>query len=133
MLSSRLISAVLLASGTLIGATAPPPAAGAAKSAKSSHSSAPAAGVPASMSLQDRVAQLIIVRSYGDYLSSRSAEYRALVHWIRDLHVGGFIVANRVKRGAVINAQPFEMASFTNRMQGLAKTPLLVAADFEHG
>src|SRR5580658_7114627 len=133
MLSSRLISAVLLASGTLIGATAPPSAAGAAKSAKSTHNSAPAAGVPASMSLQDRVAQLIIVRSYGDYLSSRSTEYRTLVHWIRDLHVGGFIVANRVKRGVVINAQPFEMASFTNRMQGLAKTPLLVAADFEHG
>jgi len=130
MLSSRLISAVLLASGTLIGATAPPSA---AKSAKSTHNTAPAGGVPASMSLQDRVAQLIIVRSYGDYLSSRSAEYRALVHWIRDLHVGGFIVANRVKRGVVINAQPFEMASFTNRMQGLAKTPLLVAADFEHG
>ena len=119
--------------GTLAGATAPPSAAGAAKSAKSTHNAAPAAGVPASLSLQDRVAQLIIVRSYGDYLSSRSAEYRALVHWIKDLHVGGFIVANRVKRGVVINAQPFEMASFTNRMQGLAKTPLLVAADFEHG
>jgi len=133
MLSSRLISAVLLASATLIGATPPPPAAGAAKSAKSTHNTAPAAGVPASMSLQDRVAQLIIVRSYGDYLSSRSAEYRTLVHWIKDLHVGGFIVANRVKRGVVINAQPFEMASFTNRMQGMARTPLLVAADFEHG
>jgi beta-N-acetylhexosaminidase len=115
-----------------MGASAPPSAAAAPKAAKSS-SNAPAAGAAGSMSLQDRVAQLIIVRSYGDYLSSRSPEYRALVHWIKDLHVGGFIVANRVKRGAVINAQPFEMASFINRMQGLAKTPLLVAADFEHG
>jgi len=85
------------------------------------------------MSLQDRVAQLVVVRTYGDYLSSRSAEYHSVAHWIRDLHVGGFIVANRVKHGSVINAQPFEMASFTNRMQSMARTPLLVAADFEHG
>lgn len=133
MLSARPIAAVFLIASALSGATAPASAPAGAKAAKSTHSNAPAAGVPASLSLEDRVAQLIIVRSYGDYLSSRSAEYRALVHWIRDLHVGGFIVANRVKRGAVINAQPFEMASFTNRMQGLAKTPLLVAADFEHG
>lgn len=128
----RKIAAALLVAGTLIAASAPPSATAAAKTAKSSGNS-PAPGVAGSMSLQDRVAQLIIVRSYGDYLSSRSAEYRTLVHWIKDLHVGGFIVANRVKRGAVINAQPFEMASFINRMQGLARTPLLVAADFEHG
>jgi beta-N-acetylhexosaminidase len=86
-----------------------------------------------SLGLQDRIAQLIVVRAYGDYLSSRSAEYRSLVHCVRDLHVGGFIVANRVKNGVVINAQPYEMASFINHMQKLAKTPLFVASDFEHG
>jgi beta-N-acetylhexosaminidase len=85
------------------------------------------------LSLQDRIAQLIVVRAYGDYLGSRSAEYRTLVHWVRDLHVGGFIVANRVRNGSVINAQPYEMASFINHMQKMARTPLFVASDFEHG
>jgi len=33
----------------------------------------------------------------------------------------------------VINARPFEMATFINHVQRLAKTPLLVASDFEHG
>ncbi len=106
-------------------ATAPP---------KTKTSSNAKSAVPTtSLGLQDRIAQLIVVRAYGDYLSSRSAEYRSLVHCVRDLHVGGFIVANRVKNGAVINAQPYEMASFINHMQRLAKTPLFVASDFEHG
>lgn len=90
-------------------------------------------GIPSSLSLRDRIAQLIVIRAYGDYLSSRSAEYRTMTHWIRDLHVGGFIIANRIKNGNVVNAQPYEMASFVNRMQKMAKTPLLVAADFERG
>jgi len=93
----------------------------------------PGEGPAGSLSLQDRVAQLIVVRAYGDYLGSRSVEYRTLVHWVRDLHVGGFIVANRVRNGSVINAQPYEMASFINHMQKLARTPLFVASDFEHG
>ena len=131
MVSVRMILAVALAAGVLHGAPGPSATKSSAKGAKASRASS--TGVPGSMSLQDRVAQLVIVRTYGDYLSTRSPEYRPLVHWIRDLRVGGFIVANRVKHGSVINARPFEMALFTNRMQSLARTPLLVAADFEHG
>lgn len=85
------------------------------------------------LSLRDRVAQLIVVRGYGDYLNSTSDEYKTLVHWIHDLHVGGMIVANRVRGGQVINAQPYEMAAFTNHLQRMAQTPLFIASDFEHG
>jgi beta-N-acetylhexosaminidase len=83
--------------------------------------------------LHDRVAQLIVVRGYGDYLNSQSAEYRRLVHWIRDVHVGGMIIANRVRDGRVINAQPYEMAVFLNHLQRLAHTPLFFGSDFERG
>lgn len=86
-----------------------------------------------SLSLHDRVAQLIVVRGYGDYPPEDNAEYRRFVRWIRDDHVGGFIVAGRIRDGNVISAQPFEMAAFINHMQRLARTPLLVAADFERG
>ena len=85
------------------------------------------------LSLHDRVAQMIVVRGYGDYLDSSSPEYKTLMHWVRDLHVGGMIVANRVRGGQVINAQPYEMAAFTNHLQKAAKTPLFIASDFEHG
>lgn len=86
-----------------------------------------------SLSLHDRIAQLIVVRGYGDYPSGDNAEYRKFVRWIRDDHVGGFIVAGRLRNGNVISAQPFEMAVFINHMQRLVKTPLLVASDFERG
>lgn len=85
------------------------------------------------LSLHDRIAQLIVVRAYGDYPPTEDPEYKKLTRWIRDDHVGGFIVANRVRYGSVINAQSFEMVSFINHLQRIAKTPLLVASDFEHG
>ena len=85
------------------------------------------------MSLHDRIAQLIVVRGYGDYPVPADAEYRRFIRWIRDDRVGGFIVAGRIRNGNVIPAQPFEMAAFLNHMQRLAKIPLLVGSDFERG
>jgi beta-N-acetylhexosaminidase len=73
------------------------------------------------------------VRGYGDYPPSSDAEYRRFTRWITQDHVGGFIVAGRIRNGSVIAAQPFEMAAFINHMQRLAKTPLLVGSDFERG
>ena len=86
-----------------------------------------------SMSLHDRVAQLIIGTCYGEAPSTKSADYQKYRHWVRDLHIGGFIVANRVDHGAVRNAEPHALALFLNQMQKMSKTPLLVAADLERG
>ena len=86
-----------------------------------------------SLSLRERIGQMIVVRAYGDYPRSDNSEYANLKRWIVQDRVGGFIVANRVRDGVVINARPFEMAAFINHLQRLAKTPLLVASDFEHG
>ena len=86
-----------------------------------------------SMSLRDRVAQLIVGTCYGDAPSTKSAEYLKYRHWVHDLHIGGFIVANRIDHGAVRNAEPHAMALFLNQMQKMSKTPLLVAADLERG
>ena len=86
-----------------------------------------------SMSLRDRVAQLIVATCYGDAPATKSPEYQKYKHWVRDLRIGGFIVANRVDHGAVRNAEPHAMALFLNQMQKMSRTPLLVAADFERG
>jgi len=85
------------------------------------------------LSLHDRIAQLIVVRGYGDFPSNEDGEYKRFRHWIEDDHVGGFIVAGRIRNGNVIPAQPFEMAAFINHTQAEAKVPLLVASDFERG
>jgi beta-N-acetylhexosaminidase len=85
------------------------------------------------MSLRDRVAQLVIGVCYGDVPSRKSPEYEKYRHWVHDLHIGGLIVNNRVQNGLVRNAEPHAFALFLNQMQKMAKTPLIVGADFERG
>lgn len=95
---------------------------------------APPKAVPGSgLSLHDKVAQMIMVRGYGDFPAPSNAEFRRFRRWIEVDHVGGFIVAGRIVNGSVIPAQPYEMVTFINRMQKLAKTPLLIGSDFERG
>jgi beta-N-acetylhexosaminidase len=87
----------------------------------------------AKMTLRDRVAQLVMTPFYGDSPSVRSREYREFRSQVVDLKVGGLVILNRVRDGAVQRAEPHATAAFINRMQRLAKTPLIVGADFEHG
>ena len=86
-----------------------------------------------SLSLQDRVAQLVIGVAYGDVPGVRSKEYEKFRHWVRDLHIGGIIVNNRVQYGLVRYAEPHAVALFLNQMQRLSKVPLIVGGDFERG
>ena len=86
-----------------------------------------------SLNLHDRVAQLVIGAYYGDAPSSRSREFTQFRHWVRDLHIGGLIMVNRVQYGLARTADPHTMALFLNQMQKLSKTPLLIGADFERG
>ena len=83
------------------------------------------------MSLRDKVAQLVIVTANGDVYSHTSPEFEKYRHWVADLHVGGIIINNASQYGLVRNAEPHVLALFLNQMQKLAKTPLLVASDFE--
>jgi beta-N-acetylhexosaminidase len=85
------------------------------------------------MTLHEKVAQLVVLTTYGEAPASRSPLFREYVHAVRDLKVGGLIVVNRVIGGTVRSAEPYAMAAFLNRMQRLAKVPLLVGADFERG
>lgn len=86
-----------------------------------------------SMTLRDKIAQLIMVVCYGEDPATHSPGFQRFSHYVRDLHVGGFIVNNRVVAGSVRNAEPHAMASFLNRMQRLSRVPLIMAGDFERG
>ena len=86
-----------------------------------------------SLSLHDRIAQLVIVPCYGEAINTRSRVFRQYQHLVRDVHVGGLIVLGHVIHGSIRNAEPYAMAALFNRMQMLAPVPLLIGGDFERG
>jgi len=85
------------------------------------------------MTLHDKVAQLVVMPVLGEPANVRSAAFRRYLHYIRDLHVGGLIVTGNAQNGSVRNAEPYAMAALLNRLQKMSKLPLLVGADFERG
>lgn len=85
------------------------------------------------MTLRDRVAQLVMIHSFGEAPPARSKAFQDFARLVRDVRVGGIIVVNRVVGGSARNAEPHAMAAFLNRMQRLARVPLLAGGDFERG
>jgi len=85
------------------------------------------------MTLRDKVAQLVIMPIYGEPSHRRSAMSKKYDHFVRDLHVGGLIVTGHSMASGIKNAEPYAMAALLNRMQKISKLPLLVGADFERG
>jgi beta-N-acetylhexosaminidase len=85
------------------------------------------------MTLREEVAQLVFVAFNGEAPNSRTREYRRLVRLVHDVKVGGLILVNWSNGRVLQRAEPYAVASFINRMQRQAKTPLMVAGDFERG
>src|SRR5512132_914179 len=76
------------------------------------------------MSIEEKVGQLISVGVNATFLNQDSDAFRSLKHQIEDNKVGGVILF----RGPV-----YESVILVNRMQQLARYPLLVSADLESG
>jgi beta-N-acetylhexosaminidase len=76
------------------------------------------------MSIDDKVGQLISIGVNATFLNQDSATFAQLKHQIEDNHVGGIILF----RGPV-----YESVMLVNRMQQLARYPLLISADLEAG
>ncbi len=78
----------------------------------------------AGMSLEEKAAQLVMVRAFGQYRSPRSDEYRELLAEVRDLRVGGVVV---------FDSDLESIPRLLNALQDAAEVPLLVASDLERG
>jgi len=76
------------------------------------------------MSLEEKVGQLISVGVNASFMNQDSDAYRDLKHQIEDNKVGGVILF----RGPV-----YESVILVNRMQQMARYPLLISADLEAG
>ena len=76
------------------------------------------------MSLDEKIGQLIYVGMNATFLNQDSEAFHALAHQVEDNHIGGLILF----RGPV-----YESVVLVNRMQALARYPLLISADLEAG
>lgn len=76
----------------------------------------------ASLSLRERVGQMVNVWVLGDYTNVRDSSFAEVLRWIRDDHVGGVSMSL---------GSPVEVAAKVNAMQHAARVPLMVAADLE--
>ncbi len=76
------------------------------------------------MSLEQKIGQLISVGVNATFLNQDSDAFRALKRQVEENHIGGIILF----RGPV-----YESVVLMNRMQQLARYPLLISADLEAG
>ncbi|MEO6525213.1 MAG: glycoside hydrolase family 3 N-terminal domain-containing protein [Gemmatimonadaceae bacterium] len=76
----------------------------------------------ASLTLRERVGQMIHVWVLGDYTNTHDATFAEVLRWIRHDGVGGVTMSL---------GSPIEVAEKINAMQRAAKVPLMVAADLE--
>ncbi len=77
-----------------------------------------------SLSLRDKVAQMIVAYTMTHYMSDDNRSYDELVHLVRDVKIGGLVVS----LGDI-----YEQGMILNRLQSIAKVPLLVSSDYEYG
>lgn len=78
----------------------------------------------ASLTLREKVGQMVVPRISGSYMPTDGAEYQRYYDWVVRQGVGGVIITQ---------GPPLELASKLNTLQQLAKVPLLVSADMESG
>jgi beta-glucosidase-like glycosyl hydrolase/CubicO group peptidase (beta-lactamase class C family) len=77
-----------------------------------------------SMTLQQKVGQMIMVDAFGHYTSEDGDQFVRLTRLVREEKVGGLILRQ---------SDVYETAILLNRLQQMATVPLLVSADMERG
>ncbi len=80
--------------------------------------------VLSTLSLRQKVAQMVWVWTLGDYTATDNPAYAAIERQVLDLELGGIIVSV---------GGPMDIATKINALQRAARLPLLVGADLETG
>jgi beta-glucosidase-like glycosyl hydrolase/CubicO group peptidase (beta-lactamase class C family) len=76
------------------------------------------------MSLEEKLGQMVFPTFTATFMNEDSPEWRELVRLVQDRRVGGF---------HIYGGDVYAAINLTNRLQRLAKVPLLFDADFERG
>jgi beta-N-acetylhexosaminidase len=85
------------------------------------------------MTLEEKLGQLIMITYYGEFTSAESAYFQELARQVARYHIGSLMVETRPGPLGLELSQAYPTAALANLLQGRAKIPLLIAADFERG
>jgi beta-N-acetylhexosaminidase len=85
------------------------------------------------LSLEEKIGQMFMMRGRAEFLNVTSPDFLQLRDQIRRYHIGGVLLTVRTDGPFLMRNQPFEAATFTNRLQNESRLPLIFAADFERG
>jgi beta-N-acetylhexosaminidase len=78
----------------------------------------------ATLSLHDRIGQMVMIWMLGDYSNNRDSSFAEVIRWVEHDRVGGVSMSL---------GTPIEVAAKLNDLQRRAAVPLLVSADLEPG
>jgi beta-N-acetylhexosaminidase len=85
------------------------------------------------MSVDEKIGQLLFTTYHGVFIPTDSPTYQQMLQDVKELHVGGFILATEKSPFGYAKSQAYPTAILDNQMQSQAKVPLLIGADFERG
>ena len=78
----------------------------------------------ATLSLHDRIGQMVMIWMLGDYTNNHDSSYAQVVRWVEQDRIGGVSMSL---------GTPIEVAAKLNALQALARVPLLTSSDLEPG
>jgi beta-N-acetylhexosaminidase len=78
----------------------------------------------ATLSVRDKIGQLIVPWLVGSYSAFDDSAYLVAARWVDTLHVGGIIIST---------GSPYDIAAKLNALQTRSRLPLLISADLEYG
>jgi beta-glucosidase-like glycosyl hydrolase/CubicO group peptidase (beta-lactamase class C family) len=85
------------------------------------------------MTVDEKVGQLLFTTYHGTFTATDSPAYQQMMHDVRDLHAGGFILVTHMTSLGIEKSQAYPTAVLNNQLQSKSKLPLLIGADFERG
>ncbi len=86
-----------------------------------------------SMSLEEKVGQMLNVRYFTDFQNFDSLPYQQFRDQMLKYHLGSVVLTVHTDGPILLKNGPLEVAAVANQLQRDSKLPLLIAADFERG
>jgi beta-N-acetylhexosaminidase len=86
-----------------------------------------------SLSLEEKIGQMLNVRYFTDFQNFDSAGYQQFREQMQKYHLGSVVLTVHTDGPILLKNGPLEVAAVANQLQRDSKLPLLIAADFERG